>query len=106
MSGLQLFVRFGDIGINIFLKVVCLIIYPANVNGPRFRVWEGVWIALLGEIWKHKNMRVFRNERADYLEIFVVVQRKTWVWIKEKFVEFSYSEWCMEPLECMKYVKK
>jgi len=51
--------------------------YPANVNGPQFRVWEGVWIALVGEIWKHNNMRVFRNERADYLEIFGVVQRKT-----------------------------
>jgi len=80
--------------------------YLANVNGPQLRVWESVWIALVGEIWKHKNRRVFRNERADYLEIFVVIQRKTWVWIKEKFVEFSHSEWCMELLECMKYVKK
>ena len=50
---------------------------------------------------------MFENGRVDLVEVFTVVQRKTWSWVtvKEKLVVFSYSNWCMEPLCCMRYLK-
>jgi len=62
-----------------------------------------VWITILGEIWKHQNMFVFKNERVNHLEVFAVAQRKVWAWItsKEKDEEFTYFGWCLEPMVCM-----
>jgi len=53
-----------------------------------------VWIAIVGEIWKHQNMCVFKNGRVDHIEVFVVAQRKVWALItsKEKDAEFTYSD--------------
>lgn len=74
----------------------------------RFLEFGGVWIAIVCEIWKHRNMCVFKNRRVDHIEVFLVAQRKVWPWItsKEKYAEFTYSEWCKEPMICMKHVKK
>jgi len=67
----------------------------------------GIWVGIIGEIWNHRNMMVFKNECVDLVEVFTVVQRKTWSWImvKERLVDFSYSDWCLEPLCCMKYFR-
>nr|XP_007149215.1 hypothetical protein PHAVU_005G051200g [Phaseolus vulgaris]ESW21209.1 hypothetical protein PHAVU_005G051200g [Phaseolus vulgaris] len=47
--------------------------YDANVH---FRMFL-VWIAIVGEILKHRNKCVFNNSRVDHIEVFTVVQRKT-----------------------------
>ena len=61
----------------------------------------------MSEVWNHRNRVVFENGRVDLVEVFTVVQRKTWSWVtvKEKLVVFSYSDWCLEPLYCMRYLK-
>ena len=41
----------------------------------------GIWVGIVSEIWNHKNMVVFENGRVDLVEVFTVVQRKTWSWI-------------------------
>jgi len=56
--------------------IVFVLVGGTFVNAP-FLEFGGVWIALVGEIWKHRNIRVFKDGRVDYLEAFVVVQRKT-----------------------------
>ena len=79
---------------------------PMNVNGQIIRIWGVVWIAIVGEIWKHRNKCVFNNGRVDHIEVFTMAQRKTWAWLtsKEKGADFSYSYWCLEPLVCLKIV--
>jgi len=55
---------------------------------------EGIWVGIIGEIWNYRNMVIFKNGCIDLVEVFTVVQRKTWSWImvKEKVVGFSYSD--------------
>jgi len=71
------------------------------------QIWGGVWIAVVGELWSHRNKRIFRGGRVDRIEIFTMGQMKTWSWITSKAhdVSFSYSNWCLEPLFCMRSVK-
>jgi len=43
---------------------------------------------------------------ADESEVFALVQVKVWSWVsaKVRFALFSYSDWCLEPVESMKLV--
>jgi len=68
----------------------------------------GIWVGTVSEIWNHRNRVVFENGWVDLVEVFTVVQRKTWSWVtvKEKLVVFSYSDWCLEPHCCMRYLKE
>jgi len=45
--------------------------------------------------------------RVDNIGVFAVAERKVWAWItsKEKDVQFTYSDWCLEPMVCMKSIK-
>ena len=70
-----------------------------NVNQIR----GSVWIAVVEELWLHRNKRIFRGGRIDHIEIFTSAQMKalTWVTTKAHGVSFSYFDWCLEPLICM-----
>ena len=39
-------------------------------------------------------------------EVFSLVQVKVWAWVSTNFrlVSFSFSDWCLEPLVCMRLV--
>jgi len=39
-------------------------------------IWFCVWIAVIGELWKQRNMKIFRNGTIDHGEIFMMVQLK------------------------------
>ena len=58
---------------NVHFRMFC----PLNFNGQILRIWGVVWIAIVGEILKHRNKCVFNNSRVDHIEVFTVVQRKT-----------------------------
>jgi len=65
-----------------------------------------VWIAVVGELWKHRNMKVFRSGRLDPIKNFVMAQLKAWSWIvsKARGVCFSFSDWCLESMVCVRTV--
>ena len=65
-----------------------------------------VWLAVVGELWNHRNKKVFRNGRVDHIEIFAMSQVKAWSWVASKVqgVCFSFSDWCLEPMVCMRSV--
>jgi len=44
----------------------------------------------------------------DHIEIFTIVKLKVWLWVwsKVRLASFSYSDRCLEPLVCMKSIKK
>jgi len=67
---------------------------PASVN----EVW--------GVVWKHRNSVIFKGGVVDVLEAFILVQLKAWSWVtsKSQCAHFSFSDWCINPLVCMKMI--
>ena len=47
---------------------------PDSVN----EIWGVVWIAVVNEVWKHRNMVIFNRGVVDVLEAFALVQLKAW----------------------------
>ena len=80
---------------------------PLGLNHAVTKCWGGIWVGFVSEIWNHRNRVVFENGQVDLVEVFTVTQRKTWSWVtvKEKSVVFSYSDWCLDPICCMRYLK-
>jgi len=50
---------------------------------------------------------MFKNRKCDSVEVFARVQSMSWAIIigKYKNVYFSYSDWVLEPLVCMKMLR-
>jgi len=40
------------------------------------RVWKGMWVAIVSEIWNLRNKVVFKGELVDAEEIFCLAQLK------------------------------
>jgi len=81
-----------------------------NLINALFRVnvvWISVWIAIVSEIWKHRNKHIFQGGVIDLSEVFTLAQLRAWSWITSKYVSasFSYSEWCLDPVACMFSIK-
>jgi len=62
-----------------------------------------MWLAIVWEIWKHRNKIVFSNGVVDDVEIFAMTQVNAWQWTKtgRQKVHFSFSDWCLNPRECL-----
>lgn len=39
-----------------------------------YEIWLCVWIAVIGELWKQRNKKIFRNGNIYHIEIFMVAQ--------------------------------
>jgi len=72
---------------------------PTSVN----EVWGVIWIAVVNEIWNHRNIVIFKGGVIDVLEVFALVQLKAWSWVASKLQDafFSFSDCCIDPLVCM-----
>jgi len=47
---------------------------PTSVN----LIMGNVWIALISEIWRHRNNCLFKGEVVDHIEVFSLTQIKVW----------------------------
>ena len=47
---------------------------PNSVN----LIMGNIWIALVGEIWRHKNNCLFKGGVVDHTEVFSLAQVKVW----------------------------
>jgi len=56
-----------------------------------------IWIALVSEIWRHRNKHIFKGGVIDHFEIFSLAQLKVWSWVTSKVPStcFSFSDWCL-----------
>ena len=54
-------------------------------------IWKGMWLAIVWEIWKHRNKCVFSNGVVDEVEIFAMAQVKAWYWAKTGRQKINYS---------------
>ena len=91
-------VRHEDI--NIYFQSFHLLSQSIKVN----RVWEGMWVAIVSEIWNYRNKMVFKGRVVDHEEIFFLAQLKGWLWLKYKrlVTSFSFSDWNFLPLKCLR----
>jgi len=46
---------------------------------------RNIWIAVVSEIWTHRNKIIFKSEVLDYSELFSLAQLKVWYWFSSKF---------------------
>ncbi|ESW25690.1 hypothetical protein PHAVU_003G057100 [Phaseolus vulgaris] len=65
-----------------------------------------VWVAFIWNIWTYRNNIIFRNLKPNGVKVFTLVQIKSWAWITRKYTKamFSYFDWCLNPITCLKYV--
>jgi len=45
-----------------------------NLNRQQNLVWKGMWLAIIGEIWKQRNGVIFKQYKVDPIEIFGLAQ--------------------------------
>jgi len=71
-----------------------------NVSASVNKVWRVIWMAVVNEVWKHRNNVIFKG---DVVKVFVLVQLKAWTWVTSKSHSalFSFSDWCLDLLVCM-----
>jgi len=52
------------------------------------------------------TMSFLIGEKADVSEVFAMVQVKVWSWLysKSRFRMFSFSNWCLDLVVCMRLV--
>ena len=69
-------------------------------------VWNTIWVGVVSEIWNHRNNIIFKRGVADVSEVFSLVQVKVWSWVSLNFrsASFSFSDWCLEPMLCMRLI--
>ena len=36
-----------------------------DINGNQNIAWKGVWLAIIWEVWKHRNMVIFIQRKID-----------------------------------------
>ena len=60
---------------------------PVQVNV----VWNCVWIAVVSELWKHRNKHIFQGGVIDPSEVFTLAQLKAWSWVTVS-ASFTYFE--------------
>ena len=79
------------------------------VNGSRKQnfVWKGVWTAIIWCLWEHRNSVVFNEGVVDDEEVLYKAQLKSWLWLKHKGNNFSYSfaDWLLNPWPCISSYK-
>ena len=70
-------------------------------------VTGNISIAMVCEIWRHRNNCIFKGGVIDHSKIFSLAQLKVWSWISVKvsLVDFSFSDWCLESLVYMHLIK-
>ena len=45
-----------------------------SLNSKGNKLWKGVWVSIIRNIWNHRNKIVFRQGKVDVEEIFTLTQ--------------------------------
>jgi len=79
--------------------------YNFKLNAKQNKKWKSMWVAIMWEIWIHRNKVVFNGGKIDHLEVFGMAQLRAWEWFKYRNKKFSHSypEWILNPEACIKY---
>ncbi|GKU92387.1 hypothetical protein SLEP1_g6121 [Rubroshorea leprosula] len=78
---------------------------PASFKNANNRAgWDAVCCAIIWSLWIARNERAFRNQEQDINRIFELVQLRSFQWIKNRSLGYSFDlcNWMFEPMECLK----
>ncbi|GKV47213.1 hypothetical protein SLEP1_g54131 [Rubroshorea leprosula] len=78
---------------------------PASFKNANNRAgWDAVCCAIIWSLWIARNERTFRNQEQDINRIFELVQLRSFQWIKNRSLGYSFDlcNWMFEPMECLK----
>jgi len=69
-------------------------------------LWRGLWIAIIWCLCEQRNRENSKDGKAD-AEVLHMAQLKIWTWMKNKIpaVKFSYTDWYLCPVECIKTLR-
>jgi len=94
----------GKVGVRhqatlVNIQSFCLLDEKQSAN----RALKGLWVAIVSEVWSHRNKVVFKGGVVDAIEIFSLAQLKGWLWAKYKMkrITFSYSDCILSPVQCL-----
>ena len=45
-----------------------------NLHRWQNNVWDGMWLAIIGEIWKHRNEVIVKRSKVEPIEVFGLAQ--------------------------------
>jgi len=81
--------------------------YLPHLNNKQNLLWKGVWATIVRCIWDHRNSIVFKQGVVDGEEILMMVQLKSWQWLKHKGYTFncSFADWILNPIICIRSSK-
>ncbi|XP_068487113.1 uncharacterized protein [Phaseolus vulgaris] len=74
-----------------------------HLSSKQNQVWRGVWVGIIRSIWEQRNQVVFKGGVPDPEEILQNAQLLSWLWLKNKTTRFvyAYSDWILNPNECL-----
>jgi len=63
-----------------------------------------VWFAIVWEIWKERNNKIFNDKECLILRIVDKIKSLSYSWLREKFqVSLNYHGWWLSPLAVLGY---
>jgi len=74
-------------------ELIYIFFYQLRINGL-IKAFKGCF---------NPKYTLFKDGMVDHTEVFSLTQIKVWSWISSKIpsTNFSFSNWCLEPLVCM-----
>lgn len=56
------------------------------------------------DTWLHRNDRIFNQGKLDFDKVIELVKLRVWIWNNSLVKKgcFSYSNWCINPLVCLR----
>ena len=50
----------------------------SGMNKSVNQMWGCVWVAVVDELWKHRNKKILKSSRIDHMKKNSMVQVKVW----------------------------
>jgi len=75
-------------------------------GGPQVQqtILNVIWFAIVWEIWKERNNRIFNDKECSILQIVDKIKSLSYSWLKEKFhISLNYHGWWLSPLAVLGY---
>lgn len=85
-----------------------LIQHAGLLNGRAAnRVWRMFWFAIIWSIWLHRDELIFKDHSLDFCKVTDLIKVRVWSWCKAFFKMdcFSFNDWCINLVLCIKSVR-
>ncbi|GKV47542.1 hypothetical protein SLEP1_g54439 [Rubroshorea leprosula] len=66
--------------------------------------WDCIWSAVVWTVWLARNQNLFQHKEVNARKMFELIQLRSFIWVKARNdrYAFTFSDWLLNPVECMK----